>query len=142
MSNDLKQLKVGDTAWIIGHLYTGRNEKSPVPMIQCTVVKIGRKYISVKSERAHGWRQGEDHFEIESGREKGHHSLQQSRARKLYIDIHHYADEQARMKAEDQLTKCFRRGYGSVLHSAVTTADILAAAKLLRINIDLEGKKE
>jgi hypothetical protein len=131
---ELKDLKVGDTAWVVG--YKDRYRALPtVPMYEAKVTKVGRKYLTV------AWIVGgdskwarEDQFHRDSGvwKDSGYGSTF-----KLYLDINAYAEEQRLRQAKERFRNPFR-GYGRDPLGGCTYEEIAAAAKLLKIDIGQE----
>lgn len=133
MSNDLKALKVGDTAWIVGYAFTSYGkEKGPVPMLQAVVTKVGRKYITVLEVGKPAW--AEAKFSLDGGWNEHDPSYPQRATRRLYVDINHYIAARRLSNIRAQFTDAFR-GYSAAIDPRVTAEEILAAAKLLRIDI-------
>jgi hypothetical protein len=130
---DLKQLKVGDKVWIIGHR---AHVRSPdIEYVRGTVTRVGRKYITVERDEG-GWG-AEDQYSLEDGLNKDV-QYSQNRTWRVYISRESYEQGQERRRVETAFRQHFQ-GYGKAsIDKAVTTEDIRAAAKLLRIDIDKE----
>jgi hypothetical protein len=142
MNEDFSDLKVDYRIWIVGHPYTGRHVDGPVPMRLGVVVKVGRKFLTVREITPDGvpvkglW--ADEEFVRETGWNKSRPNYSQDRTLRLYRDINDYVAYQERLSLESAFIEQFR-GYSARLNDGVTSEDIRAAAKLLRV--DLKEKK-
>ncbi len=142
----LKDLKIGDIAWMIGFASHIRPHiEASVPVLRMRVVKVGRKYIRVREvdtqDNFVGTWDGEGiEFEICDGLERGTPNYSQTRTRKLYVNILAYTKEQERGATEKKFLSLLSKSPWSCgLSKEVTTEEIRAASKLLRINLGEEN---
>jgi hypothetical protein len=120
-------LKVGDIIWVTKSRWRSSDEES---IEEAVVTKVGRKYISIRSTGQYKSELGQ--FEIEDGIEKSDYGNK----RHLVRSPEAYYTEKTRRKVFDEFRRHFS-GYSARLHDDVKTEDIIMAAKLLKIELDL-----
>jgi hypothetical protein len=120
-------VKVGDIIWVTKTRWRSSDEES---IEEAVVTKVGRKYISIKSTGKYQSELGQ--FEIENGIEKADYGNK----RHLVRSPEAYYTEKTRRKVFDEFRRHFN-GYTARLHDDVKTEDIIMAAKLLKIELDL-----
>lgn len=133
MARDVRDLKVGDVAWLVGHQKYSRPDKgSPVPMRPMRIARVGRKYLYVIELDAQGNPISKWETELRIDRETG----EDEGDRRLYVDLEDYRIKRKRSKTWEAFCKHFE-GYGGKRTEA-TTEDIEQAAKLLGLELKVE----
>lgn len=121
-------LKVGDGLFMTITRYRDSEKKEIEP---CEVVKVARKYVTVKSSDR--WRT-ESQFERDTGYEKSDGYSQYRR--QLVVSEYQWNADRKR----DAVYNEFHRAIQNKYHSEADEADIRAAAKLLGIELKEEEK--
>jgi len=121
-------LKVGDTIWVTKSRFRSSDEES---IEEAVVTKVGRKYVSIRSTGKYQNDLGQ--FEIEDGIEKSDYGNK----RHLVRSPEAYYAERTRRKVFDKFRRHFS-GWTHHLHDEVKTEDIIMAAQLLRIDLELD----
>lgn len=118
--NWIRELKVGDTVYATNSQYSNRNPKG---ITECKVTKIGRKYVTVESEYGR-----ESQFDLEHGSENSDFT-----PRTLVRSVEEHKESTRRESFFYQLLRSLNLYWQ--LDNGVTSDDILAAAKLLKIEM-------
>jgi hypothetical protein len=120
-------LKVGDTVWTTTTRIRNSDE---VKLTEREVIKVGRKYVTVACKDR--WR-SESQYSMEDGYE----NVDSNYRTQLVRSPEAYFEERTRQKVWSAFSKNFRN-YGCRLDDDVKTEDIIMAANLLKLELDLE----
>jgi hypothetical protein len=121
----LSDLKVGDTVFVVEATW---RRDDPIATRHAMVLSMGRKLITVESK----WGKP-DKFDKESGIQSSTTNYKD----RIYVSQEAYEAGRALTKAFGKLRSYFG-GYGGPLQPGVTVEDIMAAAALLKINMEKE----
>ena|ERR1700758_1860497 len=119
-------LKVGDMVWRTSKPY----RKEEVTLSEVEVTKVGRKYVTVATKDR--WR-SEMQFDMATGRE----NCDSNYATQLVRSPEAYYEERTRQKVYTAFRQHFS-SWGNRLDDSVKTEDIIMAAQLLKIKLELE----
>ena len=122
------ELKVGDGLWCTDPKW--RASEPDKPLMEITITKIGRKYLTCHRRGDEGFRYSAMEFDMETGYEKGDGNYK----KRLVLSPYQYERDRSRDRVWEVFKRKVREGWGS---SKAELEDIIRAAQLLNIDLEL-----